>query len=646
MKPEYTSSSERPWPPELVEWKERLAKLLGTQQDPFEAIQNLLSGHNRLRAALVEAKAQIEAMQQEIKKLSSPPLPYGIYEGPSKLPDYVTIKVDGKKYDVMVANKQIKLEELNRGQELLLNGAFNVLDVYGYEERGELSRVFDVLKDGRLIIRYRENEERVVHRAQPLVNEVIKVGDYVRFDPKSQLVIEVLPRREVEDVLLENIPDTDYSAIGGLDRQVEQIRDAIELPYLHKELYKSYQLRPPKGVLLYGAPGCGKTLIAKAVAHSLAQKVRKDLEEKRTAIELYQMIQEEKYTLGWWEQFVTLVEQIHPGQDLMHNVAVLDGQDPTLVALEKRNVARQWLEEYFHERGIDPHLLVIELTKIQNLLQNGTTGHFINIKGPELLNKYVGETERKIREIFLRAKEKAQAGLPVIIFFDEMESMFKTRGSGISSDVDSTIVPQLLAEIDGVEGLENVIIIGASNRQDLIDPAVLRPGRLDIKIKIDRPNRIAAQDIFSKYLLPSLPLHPDVLQEYGTPERAVQQMIESLVEEIYAEKEDNRCLHILYSDGEEKILYRKDFISGAMIAGIVARAKKTAIKRYLATGEQGIKLQDLLNAIQEEFKENEDLPNTNDPEEWVKILGGSPKKIREVRPLFPFLTEEKLVEHS
>ena len=239
----------------------------------------------------------------------------------------------------------------------------------------------------------------------------LRAGDSLLIEPRSAYAYERIPKSEVEELVLEEVPDVDYADIGGLDRQIEQIRDAVELPFLHAELFREHQLRPPKGVLLYGPPGCGKTLIAKAVANSLAKKIAE-------------------------------------------------------------------------RRGEEKH-----------------TSYFLNIKGPELLNKYVGETERHIRLIFQRAREKASEGTPVIVFFDEMDSVFRTRGSGVSSDVENTIVPQLLSEIDGVEGLENVIVIGASNREDMIDPAILRPGRLDVKIKIERPDAEAAKDIFSKYIL-------------------------------------------------------------------------------------------------------------------------------------------------
>ena len=259
--------------------------------------------------------------------------------------------------------------------------------------------------------------------------------------------------------------------------------------------------------------------------------------------------------------------------------------------------------------------------------------YFLNIKGPELLNKYVGETERQIRQIFQRAKERSEEGLPVIVFFDEMDSIFRTRGSGISSDVESTIVPQLLSELDGVETLKNVIVIGASNREDLIDPAILRPGRLDVKIKIERPNAEQAAEIMVLYLNPEVPIHPDEIDKAGDVKAATSRMIQQTVDRMYASSEDNRFLEVTYASGDKEILYFQDFNSGAMIENIVRRAKKEAIKRFLSTGEKGIKSEDLTRAIRDEFKENEDLPNTTNPDDWAKIAGKKGERIVYVKPL-------------
>jgi proteasome-associated ATPase len=426
----------------------------------------------------------------------------------------------------------------------MLNEALTVVEAGGYEEVGELVTVKELLGTGRALVVGRGDEERVVRLAAPLREASVRVGDALTVDTRNGYPFERIPRSEVEDLVLEEVPDIDYSDIGGLGPQIETIRDAVELPFLHPELFREHGLKPPKGVLLYGPPGCGKTLIAKAVARSLADKVR-----ERTG--------------------------------------------------------RQ-----------DAH------------------SYFLNIKGPELLNKYVGETERQIRQIFQRAKERSEEGLPVIVFFDEMDSIFRTRGTGISSDVESTIVPQLLSELDGVETLKNVIVIGASNREDLIDPAILRPGRLDVKIKIERPSAEQAGDIMAKYLNPAVPIHPDELNKTRSDVKAATgRMIQQTVDRMYAATEENRFLEVTYASGDKEILYFKDFNSGAMIENIVRRAKKEAIKRFLSKGEKGIKSEDLVHAIRDEFKENEDLPNTTNPDDWARISGKKGERIVYVRTL-------------
>jgi proteasome-associated ATPase len=426
----------------------------------------------------------------------------------------------------------------------MLNEALNVVEALGYEEVGEIVMLKELLDEGkRALVISHADEERVVRLAESLVGQPIRAGDSLLLEPRSGYVYERIPKSEVEELVLEEVPDISYEEIGGLMRQIEQIRDAIELPYLHADLFREHKLRPPKGVLLYGPPGCGKTLIAKAVANSLAKQVA-----------------------------------------------------------EKTG-------------------------------QSGKS-FFLNIKGPELLNKYVGETERHIRLVFQRAREKASEGTPVIVFFDEMDSIFRTRGSGVSSDVENTIVPQLLSEIDGVEGLENVIVIGASNREDMIDPAILRPGRLDVKIKIERPDAEAAKDIFSKYLVSDLPLHPDDLAEHSdSREATIQGMIQSVVERMYQESEENRFLEVTYANGDKEVLYFKDFNSGAMIQNIVDRGKKMAIKQFLESGQKGLRVQHLLTACVDEFSENEDLPNTTNPDDWARISGKKGERIVYIRTL-------------
>jgi proteasome-associated ATPase len=510
-------------------------------------VARLTENNERLVATLKEARAQIVTLKEEIDRLAQPPSGYGVFLDRHE-DGTVDVFTGGRKLRVSVS-PTIDVSTLRRGQELLLNDALNVVAALGFERTGEVVMLKEVLDgpDGlpeRALVISHADEERVVRLADTLVKEPLRAGDSLLIEPRSAYAYERIPKSEVEELVLEEVPDVDYSDIGGLDRQIELIRDAVELPFLHADLFREHKLRPPKGVLLYGPPGCGKTLIAKAVANSLA----------------------------------------------------------------KQMAAR---------RGEEKH-----------------TSYFLNIKGPELLNKYVGETERHIRLIFQRAREKASEGTPVIVFFDEMDSVFRTRGSGVSSDVENTIVPQLLSEIDGVEGLENVIVIGASNREDMIDPAILRPGRLDVKIKIERPDAEAAKDIFSKYIVDDLPLHPDDLAEHGGSRQAcVQAMIQAVVLRMYAETEENRFLEVTYANGDKEVLYFKDFNSGAMIQNIVDRAKKMAIKEYLATGRKGLRLQHLLDACVDEFRENEDLPNTTNPDDWARISGKKGERIVYIRTL-------------
>nr|WP_240940100.1 proteasome ATPase [Planosporangium flavigriseum] len=506
-------------------------------------IARITENNERLVATLKEARAQIITLKEEVDRLAQPPSGYGIFL--DKHDDgTVDVFTGGRKLRVAVS-PALDVEDLRRGQEVLLNDALNIVDAFGFERTGEVVMLKEVLDGGdRALVISHADEERIVFLAETLLDTPLRAGDSLMIEPRSAYAYERIPKSEVEELVLEEVPDVDYHDIGGLSRQIEQIRDAVELPFLHADLFREHQLRPPKGVLLYGPPGCGKTLIAKAVANSLAKQIaEKRGEEKRAS-------------------------------------------------------------------------------------------YFLNIKGPELLNKYVGETERHIRLIFQRAREKAGEGTPVIVFFDEMDSVFRTRGSGVSSDVENTIVPQLLSEIDGVEGLENVIVIGASNREDMIDPAILRPGRLDVKIKIERPDAEAAKDIFSKYILSGLPLHSDDLAEHGrSTEATVAAMIDAVVMRMYAETEENRFLEVTYANGDKEVLYFKDFNSGAMIQNIVDRGKKMAIKDFLSNGQKGLRLQHLLDACVDEFRENEDLPNTTNPDDWARISGKKGERIVYIRTL-------------
>ncbi len=502
-----------------------------------------LSQNERLAATLREAREQILALKEEVEKLTAPPSGYGVFLSVND-DGTVNISSGGRKLRVNV-HPQIDPKSLQLGQEVMLNEALNIVEACSFEVQGEVVSLKEMLGPDRALVIGNADEERVVQIGEPLRNHTLRAGDALLLDTRSGFVLEHLPKPEVEELVLEEVPDVSYQDIGGLSRQIDAIRDAVELPFLHADLFLEHQLKPPKGILLYGPPGCGKTLIAKAVANSLAKQV-----------------------------------------------ATMTGQE------------------------------------------TGGRSYFLNIKGPELLNKYVGETERQIRLIFQRAKEKSSEGMPVIVFFDEMDSIFRTRGSGVSSDVENTIVPQLLSEIDGVEQLKNVIVIGASNREDMIDPAILRPGRLDVKIKIERPDKDAAADIFSKYLLVSLPIAQSQLDRYGGDrDQALEAMIRETVERMYSDAEENRFLEVTYANGDKEVLYFKDFNSGAMIENIVSRAKKMAIKRFLESSEKGIRPEDLFTAVADEFKENEDLPNTTNPDDWARISGKKGERIVYVRTL-------------
>lgn len=508
--------------------------------------------NDKLATTLQEAKAQIEALRAEVDKLTAPPSTYAIF---SSLNDDKTanVYVAGRKMKVNL-HPSIKAKELRKGQEVILNEAFNVIESRGFDGQGEVVRLKDLLEEKRALVTLHFDEEKVAELGEPLLAERLSVGDHLLYDPRSGYVIEKLPKSEAEELVLEEVPDVSYDHIGGLSKEIEQVRDAVELPFLHPQLFAEHQLSPPKGVLLYGPPGCGKTLIAKAVANSIAKK------------------------LG-------------------------------------------------------------------HLTGKQVRSFFLHVKGPELLNKYVGESERQVREVFKKAKERAADGNPVIVFFDEMDALFRTRGSGISSDIESTIVPQFLSEIDGVERLRNVIVIGASNRQDLIDPAVLRAGRLDVKIRISRPDAAAAREIFSKYVISDLPFAVEEVERHGGDCRAlVDRLIAMTVDAMYATSEENKFLEVTYVSGEKEILYFKDFASGALIEGIVSRAKKYAIKRVIATNEKGIKADDLLRAIRDEFKEHEDLPNTTNPDDWAKIAGKKGEKIVHVRTITAGSTESRQIE--
>ncbi len=515
-------------------------------------LQQSQKQNERLTASLQEAKTQIETLRTEIAKLTAPPSSYALF---CSLNDdsSANVYVSGRKMRVSV-HSSVASATLRKGQEVILNEALNIIEARAFDPQGQVVKLEDQLDGTRVLIQLHHDEERIVELGEPLLQEPLSVGDHLLYDARSGYVIEKVPKAEIEELVIEEVPDVRYEDVGGLAKEVEQVTDAVELPFLYPELFKEHRLTPPKGILLYGPPGCGKTMIAKAVANSISKKMRH-----------------------------------------------LSGKD--------------------------------------------VRSYFLHVKGPELLNKYVGESERYVREVFAKARDKAATGNPVVVFFDEMDALFRTRGSGISSDIESTIVPQFLAEIDGVEKLKNVIVIGASNRQDLIDPAVLRTGRLDVKVKIPRPTKQGARDIFAKYLIGDLPFAKEELDRHAQDRQAVvSHLLDVTVESMYATSEENKFLEVTYANGEKELLYFKDFSSGALIEGVVSRAKKFAVKRAIDTGEKGLKEEDLLGAIRDEFKAHEDLPNTTNPDDWARIAGQKGEKIIHVRTLTPGSEETREIE--
>lgn len=517
----------------VTEPSQRIRALESRVVDLKGELAGTISRNERLSGTLREAKEQIESLRSDIERLTGTPNTYGV----------VVQHNDDETFDVLSSGRKFRVTtgpdvdaaDVVAGAEVTLNESMVIIAARHPDTMGDIGTIRELLDDGiRVVVTARADEDTVCTLSDGLRGTKLRIGDRVRIDTRSGLVLEVLGRPDVDELLLEVVPDVTYDDIGGLDTQISAIADAVELPFLHADLFAEHRLPAPKGVLLYGPPGCGKTLIAKAVANSLAKKVAASIGE---------------------------------------------------------------------DKG---------------------RSYFVNIKGPELLNKYVGETERQIRLVFERAREKSDEGWPVIVFFDEMDSMFRTRGTGVSSDMESTVVPQLLAEIDGVEGLENVIVIGATNREDLIDPAILRPGRLDVKIRIDRPDAHAARQVFLRYLNEEIPL--------GEGE-TVDQMVSAAVDEMYRADDDNRFLEVTYANGDKEVLYFKDFASGAMIENIVRRAKKSAVKRVIDGGSRGITSDDLISAVRSEFTEHEDLPNTTNPDDWAKVSGRKGERIVFIRTL-------------
>ena len=505
---------------------------------------SLAAKNERLTAALTAARERIVELGAQLDAVTAPPVTLGLLTASPRA------RGEGRpvEADVALGGRPMRLglhpdldpATLRVGRLVAVNDQMLVVDSLPAPDTGEAVTLDEVLDARRALVTTGGGTSRVLALAEGLDPAALKPGDTLVADLRADLATALVERTGVEQLVIAEAPDVSWADIGGLGPQISRIRDAIELPFTHPGLYRDYGLRAPKGVLLYGPPGCGKTLIAKAVATCLADSA------------------------------------------------------------------------------------------------GGRPAAFLNIKGPELLSKFVGETERQIRAIFVQARKAAAEDRPVVVFFDEMEALLRTRGTGVSSDVETMIVPQVLSEIDGVESLRNVIVIGASNREDMIDPAILRPGRLDVKIRIDRPDAEAAADILARHLRADLPLDPGELAGAGGDrEAAAAAMRRAAVDALYARTPATAVLEVVCASGARRTLHLADLVSGAMLAAVVARAKTAAIKDEIAGGPGGLSTARLLEAIAVEARQNEEITSAAGPEGWERLIGRRGERIRSVTRLVP-----------
>ena len=492
-----------------------------------------------------EARKTIVELEGALEKVTAPANRIATYLGaPNEGIAYISI--GGSDYYTNV-DPRVDIGSLKVGTRVLVNEAYAVVGDLGYSPSGPVSKVIDILSDGRLRVGQEHGLQAVVLERSSTLREVpLKVGEDIRIDPSYKVALERLTTPETKDYYLEDVPELPWNKIGGQQEAIQAIKDTIEMPALHPELFKRYQYSTPKGFLLYGPPGCGKTLIGKATAYNLVRQLNEESGE-------------------------------------------------------------------------------------------GLKECFMHVKGPEILNMWLGESERIVREIFARAREKRKEGFLPVVFIDEAESVLGTRRAIRSHNIANTVVPMFCSEMDGIESLQDVILILASNRPDLIDPAILRPGRIDRKIKVKRPDKAAALDIFGIYMTTELPVHPEALDAHqGDAAAAVRAMLERANEELFAHREDTAFLEVTLRSGRRDILHRGDLASGAIIASIVQRAKESAIKRAIATGvEGGISAEDLTEAVVTEYGENEIFPPTDNAEDWLKLLDYDPENVAKVLPIRP-----------
>jgi proteasome-associated ATPase len=497
------------------------------------------------RRDVEDAKRLLAEYEEAYQKLTSPANRTGVFL--EMLEEGIALIAVGDSEFVVSIDPKLDVQALKAGVRVKVNDAYAIIGVMPPHPGGQVLKVSELLDKERLRVSQDPAGSigRVVVRGHSLKKARIKVGDEVRVEPNFKVALEHFPKTETREYFYEEVPEIKWEDIGGQEEAIRLIRDTIEHPLLYPELYKKFDKKPVKGILLYGPPGCGKTLIGKATAHNLAKEYSKRVGKP--------------------------------------------------------------VREYF-----------------------------MYVSGPKILNMWLGETERMVREIFETARERSKEGRLVFIFFDEAESVLRTRSSGRWLNISNTVVPQFCSELDGLVNLENVVLILTSNRPDYIDPAVLRPERIDRKIKVGRPNKEATREIFSIYLHKDIPLDPNGDPDGPSDKEGLRQcFIDTITSFIWRSVPETEFVRVYLRNGGVETLYWRDLISGALIKSVVDRAKDSAIRRAIAEPDHphGIRLEDLREAVRQEYRENEIFPKSDSLEDWLKLLDFEPENVAAIKPI-------------